>query len=222
MNEIKPKKMVSRSVAISLGIICILLVAIIAYFSVTGISAQNSYNNLQNQNQQLQDQNGQLQTWLTGNVSQIANLLTWLGGNETLLSEIQANNTDLSNTLGLAKTDSLNFGYFAVNENYGSYSWGFTPNVFTYAGYVSVWLVSSTLTNTYARINYSSVDNSSYEVNLNQTEMVTPGETAIFPVLPASILSISYVTITVGNVTSLSTNLPMQGATADVIITYHY
>jgi hypothetical protein len=45
-----PKKMVSRSVAIALGIICILLIAVIAYFSITGISAQNSYNDLKNQN----------------------------------------------------------------------------------------------------------------------------------------------------------------------------
>jgi len=49
MSEIKPKKMVRRSVAISLGIICILLIAFTAYFAVAGISAQNSYNNLQNQ-----------------------------------------------------------------------------------------------------------------------------------------------------------------------------
>jgi predicted PurR-regulated permease PerM len=51
--------MVSRNVAVALGIVCIILVALIAYFTVTGISAQNSYNNLQNQNKQLQ-------TWLDG------------------------------------------------------------------------------------------------------------------------------------------------------------
>jgi cell division protein FtsB len=72
------KKMVRRSVAITLGIICILLIAVIAYFSIIGISAQNSYNNLQNQNKQLQ---------------------MWLDGNETLLSQTQANNTNLQNQI---------------------------------------------------------------------------------------------------------------------------
>jgi hypothetical protein len=61
-NDTEPKKMVSRSVAIALGIICIVLIALIAYFTVTGISAQNSYNDLQNQNQQLQ-------TWLDRNIT---------------------------------------------------------------------------------------------------------------------------------------------------------
>jgi len=70
------KKMVSGNVAIALGIICIVLIVLIAYFSVTGISAQNSYNNLQSENRQLQ---------------------TWLIGNETLLSQTQANNTNLQN-----------------------------------------------------------------------------------------------------------------------------
>ena len=80
MSEMKvnEKKVVRRSVAIALGIICIILIAFVAYFSITGISAQNSYNNLQDQNQQLQ-------SWLDGNItyynsqisslnSQIANL----------------------------------------------------------------------------------------------------------------------------------------------------
>ena len=70
------KEMVSRNVAIALGIICIILIALIAYFTVTGISAQNSYNTLQNQNKQLQ---------------------TWLDGNETYLGQTQANNTNLQN-----------------------------------------------------------------------------------------------------------------------------
>jgi len=74
--ETKPKKVVGKSVAVALGIVCILLIASIAYFSVTGISAQNSYNNLQKQNNQLQ---------------------AWLAGNETSLNQIQADNTNLQN-----------------------------------------------------------------------------------------------------------------------------
>lgn len=77
-SETKPKKVVGRNVAIALGLICILLTAFIAYFSITSISAQNSYNNLQNQNKQLQ---------------------TWLDGNETLLNQAQTNNTNLQNQI---------------------------------------------------------------------------------------------------------------------------
>ena len=76
MSEPKPKKIVSRSVAITLGTICIVLVALIAYFTVTGISATNSYNNLKDQNKQLQ---------------------TWLDKNETLLNQTQADNNNLQN-----------------------------------------------------------------------------------------------------------------------------
>lgn len=119
--EPKPKKMVRRSMAIALGIICILLIAVIAFFSITGISAQNSYNNLQNQNNQLQawlDGNetllNQTQTWLADNItyynSQIANLQnqknqlqTWLSGNitsyETQISTLNARITQLQTLL---------------------------------------------------------------------------------------------------------------------------
>jgi len=86
--------MVSRNVAMALGIICIILIALIAYFTVTGVSAQNSYNNLQNKNKQLQ-------TWLDGNItsynstitsldSQINQLQNWLDGNITLLHQAEA------------------------------------------------------------------------------------------------------------------------------------
>jgi len=94
MNETKPKKMVSRNVAVALGIICIVLIAIIAYFTVTGISAQNSYNNLQNQN-------SQLQTWLDGNETLLNQTQTWLNGNVTSLQNQVSN---LTNTVGELNT----------------------------------------------------------------------------------------------------------------------
>jgi len=71
----KPKRMVNRKLAFALGLVCIVLIVFIAYFTVTGISAQNSYTSLQNQNKQLQ---------------------AWLDGNATLLSQIRADNVDLT------------------------------------------------------------------------------------------------------------------------------
>ena len=72
MYETKPKKMVSRNVAIALGVICIVLVALIAYFTVTGISAQNSYNNLQNQIANQNETISQLESNITNLQNQIA------------------------------------------------------------------------------------------------------------------------------------------------------
>jgi len=149
--------MVSRSVAISLGIICILLIALIAYFTVTGISAQNSYNNLKDQNKQLQ---------------------TWLDGNETLLNQTQANNTNLQNQIDSRNSNVTNLLYQLSSLNstvidlqnitnlkeqwiweggeliqykantYGE--WASNPD---YAGYIRV-DVNSTSSNTYVRVFY--------------------------------------------------------------------
>jgi archaellum component FlaF (FlaF/FlaG flagellin family) len=67
------KRTVSRNVAIALGITCIVLIALIAYFTVTGIAAQNSYNNLENKKKQLQASNTNLQNQMT-NLTDIVNL----------------------------------------------------------------------------------------------------------------------------------------------------
>lgn len=86
--QTKPKKIMWKSVPIALGLICIVLIAFIAYFAVARISAQNSYNSIQNQNKQLQ-------TWLAGNETWLNQTETWLIGNETLLQQAQVNNTNL-------------------------------------------------------------------------------------------------------------------------------
>jgi uncharacterized protein YukE len=89
--KINERKMVRRSVAIALGIICIILIAFISYFSITSISAQNNYNNLQNQNKQLQ-------TWLDGNKTLLNQTQTWLGDNVTTYnSQINSLNSQIAN-----------------------------------------------------------------------------------------------------------------------------
>ena len=72
------KKVVNRNIAIALGIICIILIALIAYFTVTGIPAQSSYNNLQDQNKQLQNQVNNLTS-----IMDFANSMVWVK-NETV------------------------------------------------------------------------------------------------------------------------------------------
>jgi cell division protein FtsB len=178
MNETKPKKMVSRDIALTLGIICIILIALIAYFTATGISAQNSYNNLQNQNEQLQ---------------------TWLAGNETLLNQTRASNTNLQK-----QVDSLNSNMTTLQDQVNNFThivnldestvWvdGGIVNIMgnpptyeenaSFAGYVSVQVSSQY--NVTVEVSYLS-HGASYE---NST-IVGKSGTATFPVLPSSNIS---------------------------------
>lgn len=169
MSETKSKKMVSRSVAIALGIICIILIAFIAYFTVTGISATNSYNNLQNQNKQLQ-------AWLDGNETVLNQTQTWLIGNETLLSQIQNNNTGLQSILNLNESTVLLNNYTIDGAPYAE-GWNYSLR---YAGYLFVSAVSTIggtieLSYTFQSLNYDS-----------QMDIAGNGTAAIFPVLPSS------------------------------------
>jgi predicted transcriptional regulator len=234
-SETKPKKVVGRNVAIALGIICILLIAFIAYFSITGISAQNSYNNLQNQNKQLQ---------------------TWLDGNETLLNQTQARNTNLQNQIDSLNSNVTNLqgqvNNFHIGSTENSTIWVNNENVHTNenvtvqtsenvsvvtienvgwwvyvpsAGYVSI-RVSSNDNSTYVALRTfyiinSTNTNSTFNVNgtnVNGTNMFFPtyyqfsvgfGGTVVFPVLPTSWIEIYF-------------GSSFGKATLTVTITYYY
>jgi cell division protein FtsB len=218
--ETKPKKVVGRSVAIALGIICILLIAFIAYFSITGISAQNSYNNLQNQNKQLQK---------------------WVDGNETLLNQTQAKNTNLQNQI-----DSLNSNVTNLQNQMNNFHIGSTENStiwvnneivhigesvydaeagenFTSIGVVRAIYVPSA---GYVSVRVSSDNNSTFVVlgvpsafnGINSTYISFPtydqinvgfGGTVVFPVSPTS-----YTEIFLGS--------SVGEATLTITITYYY
>mgnify|MGYP001569533870 CR=1 FL=1 len=193
MSETEPRKMVSRNVAVALGIISILLIAFVAYFSITGISAQNSYDNLQNQN-------NQLQAWLDGNESALYQAQNWLNGNVTNLQS-QVNN--LTSIVNLANS-TVWLNDQTISQPHGSStSWTESAN---YAGYVSIFVLSSTTNMTYARVLYS-VDG----VNYDNTVGVGASGIVYFPVLPSS-----SITTEVGN------NNAVVGATETVTITYYY
>jgi cell division protein FtsB len=220
-SQTKPKKMVSRNVAMALGIICIILIAFIAYFTVTGISAQNSYDNLQNQNKQLQ---------------------TWLDGNETLLNQTQVSNTNLQNEIDLLNSNITELQNLMSNvteiltlkqstvwvDNQtvsqpinSSTSWTFPAS---YAGYLLIEVdvppivVNGTpILNTgivegvYLRVNYTF----EYQIYDEQDALGGIGMTAYFQVMPTNI------GITVGNtnILGISTVTPV---TETVTITYYY
>jgi cell division protein FtsB len=173
-----PKRMVSLNVAIALGIICIVLVALIAYFSIIGIQAQNSYSNLQSQNRQLQANNTNLQ-------SQVSNL------------------TDFENIAYLDK-DTVWVNSQTMSQPASSYT-NYTFSA-SWAGYVEVWIQSSSVAGTHVKVIYNA-----YGVNFNQEIVVVPGASAEFPILPSSSIQVE-----IGN-----SNI-INGATETVMITYYY
>jgi predicted PurR-regulated permease PerM len=106
------------------------------------------------------------------------------GANLTILQAIV--NLAASITWVNSKTVSIQAGYETV--------WNATAK---YAGYVSVQVYSSTTSDTYVRVTYSS-----HGVNYNNTIPVGMSGTAVFPVLPASIqISIGNPSTTVANAT---------------------
>jgi len=144
--------------------------------------------NLENQIQNLQNQIVELQNQIELKDSQISNL------------QNQVN--ELTKIINLEKYVVL-VDYVTVNQPAGSYVYWEIP--VDYAGYLVVIVHTSTTTNTYVRVIWSS-----YGVNYDETINVGSSGTAVFPVLPGTI------EVRVGN-----TNL-FSGATETVTITYHY
>jgi len=216
-SEKKPEgKVVSRNVAIALGIICIILVVglvgvMIDYTSI--ISGKD--NAISSRASQI----SYLQSWLSRNITTYDNYVNDHNYTNEQYQNLRVQNTNLQNQIG-DLTSILNLGEswtlvdnVTVSENYGTYTWGYqVSNVFLYAGYIRVWVQWSTLTNTYVRVTYSS-----YNVSYDNKVVVGSSGTAVFPVLPAS-----DVLITVGNSTSTSNNEGLKGETATVSIVYYY
>jgi hypothetical protein len=169
------------------------LIALVAYFAVAGLSAQNSYNNLQNQNKQLQ---------------------TWLDGNETLLNQTQANVTNLQNQMNsLTDTLSLNkstIWYNGTLQIVPLLELTMLDENAPYAGYVSVHASSPPTNETVVELIYYSE-----ALNFRHDESINLGSngTGIFPVLPSS-MSIYF-----SDPNLLGSN---SSRTADVTITYYY
>lgn len=204
--------MVRRSVAIALGIVCIILVAALGVVTYMGYSPTitNSVTSLQNQLNQLQDtynsyvashhhtdsEYDSLQSTYNSYVSTHSHT-------DSEYNALQNQVSDLTNTLNLGKSTVL-VNDQTVSQPASSYTvWTFSAN---YAGYVSVWVQTSTVGGTHVKAIYSS-----HGVSFNQEIVVSAGDTAVFPILPSSSIQVQ-----VGN-----GNL-LNGATETVTITYYY
>jgi len=165
------KKIVRRSVAVALGIVCIILVAALGVVAYMGYSptTTNSVTSLQNQLSQLQD---------TYNSYVASHHHT-----DSEYDALQNQVSDLTSALNLGKSRVWISSQTASSPYNSYYSWA--PLSVDYAGYVSVNVESSTSTHTYVHAIYSA-----YGVHYDQWIDVGKSGTAVFPVLPTSSMGI--------------------------------
>jgi len=189
----KPIEKKSGTVAIALGIICIVLAvglvgAVVNYTSI--ISGKD--NTIATKDSQITDKD-----------NTISSLNSQITSKDSQISSLQSQVNDLTDITNLAKS-TVWASNDAVNQPAGSYvHWTRSAS---YAGYVSVIVQTSTTTNTYVRVIYSS-----HGVNYDNQIVVGTGGTAVFPILPASSIEIR-----VGN------SNWFDGASETVSITYYY
>jgi hypothetical protein len=188
------KKLVRRSVAIALGIMCIILVGglagVLAYYIPMTNDKNNTISSLNYQNNQLKTNNTLLQSQVRDLTSQVTKL------------------QDQINNLHIAGAG--NSTIWANNETrLGSYfdsaklAWGGSAPS---AGYLSV-RVSSKENTTYVEVQELLIANSTYTQNNPLYHIdVGLGGTAVFPILPAQ-----FIWIIIGNTTDPT-----------VTITYYY
>ena len=186
MSETKGTKIARKRAVIALGIICILLVAGLVLVLFFGSPV---------------DYNGYVSTH--SHTDSDYNSLS------TQNTNLQNQVNDLTNTLYLDNS-TIWVNDQTVNQTAMGYSyWTFSPS---YAGYVSVNVLSSTSDLTYVRVIYSSLG-----VSYDNKTYVGSGGTAVFPVLPTNLVPMAWgIQIGVGN-----SNLD-YGATETVTVTYHY
>jgi hypothetical protein len=243
------KKVVRRSVAIALGIVCILLIAGIggttAYYTMVINDKNTTYDNYASShshtNSEFNTLNQTYQDYLGTHTHTNSEYDNYVGNHSHTNSEYndyvsthnhtnaEYNNyvdnhsytndqyesyvndhsytneqyTDLNDMVNLAKS-MVWVDDQTVSQPANSYtSWVFST---CYAGYVEVWVQTSTTTNTRVRVIYSS-----HGVDYDGEIGVGSSGTAVFPLLPSSNIEIR-----VGNHNLVS------GATETVTITYHY
>jgi hypothetical protein len=195
MSEQKPeKKVVGRTVVITLGIIAVILAvglvgAVADYTSIIG----GKDNTIANDNNTIT----QTETWLNANITSLTTEITSLqssGQAMSALAALKVNGTWVNDQI--VSQSASSYTNFTRYDGAGYYT--------DYSGYISVNVWTSTTNNTYVEVIWSA-----YGVNYDNRITVGTGGTAVFPVLPAKTIEIR-----VGN-----TNL-INGATETVTITY--
>jgi len=142
-------------------------------------------------------------TQITNLQNQVSSLNSTINSLNTQITNLQNQVADLTNIVNLVKNTTW-VDDQTVSQPANSYtSWTFSAS---YAGYVSVWVQTSSATDTRVRVIYSS-----HGVDYDGEIGVGSSGTAVFPLLPSSNIEIR-----VGNHNLVS------GATETVTITYYY
>jgi cell division protein FtsL len=173
MGEQKPeKKVVGRTVAISLGIMCIVLtvglVGAIANYTSMINDKNNTISSLNSQISSLGSQISSLNHSIAEKDSQISDLN---GSNNYLQSQIN----DLYNITNLK--NSLIWQNATFRSTYAS-----VTGCVLYAGYMIVWIKMSTSNSTIVTAIWSSSG-----INFNQTVIIGRSGRTVFPVLPSNV-----------------------------------
>jgi len=200
------KKLVSRMVVIALGLICIVLVAgLVGAIAVYMPMVSNLESQIAEKNSTISSLNSQISS-LNSQVSSLQDAFD------------QANSTIEEYQEALDSYNSQ-IGYYLSVIYLNESGYLFAPQSFTqdantsdvvydgdirYAGYVSIAIESSSNT-TYTQVAYFS-----YGVNYNNTVTVGTGATAVFPVLPGTIV------VSVGNTE------PVDNVTGTITAIYRY
>ena len=187
-SEMRPKKVVGRSVAIGLGIICIVLVAglgvVMAYYAMQINIKDSTYNDYVSTHRYADSYYNSLNSQISQLNSNITNMQT------------QINILNATANLEFSKFwESGNF-VATTPENLGGIFY-LNSSIVPYAGYVKVDVEPSN--NTYVRVLYDSNGTSfDYEVPVNANG------TGIIPVLPTNFINIGVGNLTIG--TAYTTN----------------
>jgi len=208
------KKMIGRTVAIALGIICIILIAglggAMAYYTMIINDKNTTYDSYVSNHTYT---NSEYDNYV-GNHTHTNSEYDVLQSNynyyvsthshtDSEYDSLQNQVNDLNSIINLEKS-TVWVDDQTISQPASSFTvWTFSAN---YAGYVSVWVQSSTVPGTHVKVIYSA-----YGVSFNQKIVVSAGDTAVFPILPSSSIQVG-----VGNGNLIS------GATETVTITYHY
>jgi uncharacterized coiled-coil protein SlyX len=194
------RKVVGRNVAIVLGIICIILVvgligAVTNYTSIIK-GKDDTIASLNSQITEKDNTISSLNLQIATRDSQISSL-------NSQIASLQNQVSDLNSIINLEKS-TVWVDDQTVSQPANSYTyWTFSAS---YAGYISVMVHTSTTTNTYVQLIWSTPG-----IYYDHTITVGAGGEAAFPILPSSSIEIR-----VGN-----TNW-VNGATETVTIIYYY
>lgn len=197
-------KVVSRTIAIALGLVCLVLAAGLIVSVANGSLNSNDKQTISDLQDQVSSQTDQIST-LTSQNTILSNQLSTAKSNSTTLAEKVANLTstinDYESIIAMNNSDiALDNQTITQDANATTTLYDGTIN---YAGYAVI-EVTATSNTTYIQAVYTCGD-----LDYNQTITVGTSGTSIFPILPGDL------TLIIGNIDSESNN-------ATVTFTYYY